>query len=71
MQLTVPAMSCQHCVETIRTALAALPEVDKVSIDLATKSVVVEGGVAATTVQLKLRDIHYPAQELPGPMDCV
>jgi len=41
---TVPAMSCQHCVDAITGKVAALDGVEAVDIDLATKLVSVTGG---------------------------
>jgi copper chaperone len=37
--LSVPDVSCQHCVNTINGALGALPGVERVSTDIPTKSV--------------------------------
>jgi len=37
--LSVPDVSCQHCVNTIHKALAVLPGVETVSTDLPTKTV--------------------------------
>lgn len=37
--LSVPDISCEHCVKTINGALGALPGVDFVRTDIPTKSV--------------------------------
>lgn len=37
--LTVPDLSCEHCVQTVKSALGPLPGVHSVSVDLATKQV--------------------------------
>lgn len=37
--LSVPDVSCEHCVKTIDGALGALPGVEAVSTDIPTKSV--------------------------------
>lgn len=37
--LSVPDVSCEHCVRTINTALGALPGVETVSTDIPSKSV--------------------------------
>ncbi|HEY4033812.1 MAG TPA: cation transporter [Ktedonobacteraceae bacterium] len=37
--LSVPDVSCQHCVNTIHKALGVLPGVETVSTDLPTKTV--------------------------------
>ncbi|EFH88424.1 heavy-metal-associated domain-containing protein [Ktedonobacter racemifer] len=42
LTLSVPDMSCQHCVNTIDKALTQLPGVEQVQVDLATKLVQVQ-----------------------------
>jgi copper chaperone len=37
--LSVPDVSCQHCVKTINSALGQLPGVEAVSTDIPTKTV--------------------------------
>ncbi len=37
--LSVPEISCEHCVHTINTALGALPGISDVSTDIPTKTV--------------------------------
>ncbi len=37
--ISVPDMSCDHCVKTINAALGALPGVERVQSDLQTKQV--------------------------------
>jgi copper chaperone len=37
--LSVPDVSCEHCVKTVNGALSALPGVDAVSVDLTSKTV--------------------------------
>ncbi len=39
----VPDMSCQHCVHAVSEELTQVPGVDRVSVDLTTKQVVVYG----------------------------
>jgi copper chaperone len=39
MVLSVPDVSCEHCVKTINGALGGLPGVESVSTDIPTKSV--------------------------------
>jgi copper chaperone len=40
---SVPAMTCDHCVRAVTSELAAVAGVSDVSVDLATKLVVVSG----------------------------
>lgn len=37
--LSVPDVSCEHCVKTINASLGALPGVEKVNTDIPTKTV--------------------------------
>jgi len=37
--LSVPDVSCEHCVKTINSSLSALPGVEKVNTDIPTKTV--------------------------------
>ena len=37
--LSVPDISCEHCVKTINGALGALPGIESVSADIPTKTV--------------------------------
>jgi len=37
--LSVPDVSCEHCVKTVNGALGALPGVEAVSVDLASNTV--------------------------------
>jgi Copper chaperone len=39
----VPEMSCQHCVHAVSEELARVPGVERVSVDLGTKQVLVYG----------------------------
>ena len=61
----VPNISCSHCVRRITQALSALPGVQNVSADVATKQVVVtyEGAGTLEHVRATLREIGYPPAE--------
>jgi copper chaperone len=37
--LSVPDVSCEHCVKTVNGALGELPGVDSINVDLANKTV--------------------------------
>ena len=39
ISLSVPDVSCEHCVKTIDGALGALPGVDAINVDLASRTV--------------------------------
>ena len=49
-QYSVPAISCQHCVDAITTEVSAVDGVTGVQVDLDTKIVSVDGGEAAAIV---------------------
>jgi copper chaperone CopZ len=40
---TVPGMSCEHCEAAVAEEVSAVPGVDRVDVDLATKLVTVHG----------------------------
>lgn len=49
IELKVPTMSCQHCVNAITNEVSDLPGVERVVIDLGTKKVSVEADASVTT----------------------
>lgn len=59
---TIPNISCNHCVNTIKNELSELPGVKSVVVDLPTKKVVVTFESPATTEQIEesLVEINYP-----------
>lgn len=64
--VSVPAISCGHCVKTIEREVAELPGVDAVSSDLESRSVTVrwdEGRTSWTEVDALLDEIGYPAEK--------
>ncbi|MEJ2588418.1 MAG: cation transporter [Deltaproteobacteria bacterium] len=63
--LSVPNISCGHCVMAIQKALTETDGVSKVEGDPNTKEVRVEFDAPATLAKIKstLKDINYPAAE--------
>ena len=63
--LSVPNISCQHCVATIERALGELEEVQQVTADAKTKLVSVTYGAPEDlqTITDTLKDIGYPVRE--------
>jgi copper chaperone len=60
--LSVPDVSCEHCVKTINTSLGALPGVEKVNTDIPTKTVhlrYVPGQVSLQQIETTLDDAGY------------
>lgn len=67
--LTVPDISCEHCVRTVTNALAPLQGVQQVSVDLPAKQVRVEYDQAKVDVdQLSaaLAEEDYPVASVQG-----
>ena len=60
--LSVPDISCEHCVKTIDGALGALPGVESVQTDIPSKSVRLrydEGLVSMAQIEATLDDAGY------------
>ena len=61
--LTVPGISCQHCVHTITNELSELPGINNVHADKNSKQVEVEFQTPTTEKEIRqlLEEINYPA----------
>ena len=59
IELNVPDMSCNHCVETIRKAVAGVDEGAKCDIDLGRKSVRVDSAVPPSDFIEALEEAGY------------
>ena len=60
--LSVPDISCEHCVKTINGALGVLPGVESVATDIPSKSVRLrydEGQVSIDQIEATLDDAGY------------
>ena len=64
-KITVPNISCGHCVMTIQNELSELQGVFKVEGDPNTKEITVNWDVPATLEKIKshLKEINYPAAQ--------
>jgi copper chaperone len=64
-KLSVPNITCGHCVMTIQRELGEIEGVAKVEGDPAKKEIVVEWDSPATMEKIKstLEEINYPAAE--------
>jgi copper chaperone CopZ len=62
--LIIPAISCGHCVMSIKDELSGLAGVKKVEGDPGSKSITVEWEAPATLDKIlsALKQINYPAQ---------
>ncbi len=60
--LSVPDMSCGHCKASVEAALAPLPGMAPVAVDLTTRQVTVAGTAAPAIAALDA--IGFPATEI-------
>jgi copper ion binding protein len=66
--LSVPDVSCGHCVQTINSTLSALTGVEAVSTDIATKSVNLRydsNVVSMEQIETALDDVGYTVAKEP------
>ena len=63
--LSIPNISCGHCVMSIKKELSEMEGVAKVEGDPSNKSVTLEWDAPATLERIKdtLKEINYPAAE--------
>ena len=64
-----PGISCQGCANTIEKALGTIPDVSRVSVDVAKKTVTVSHGerVERETLEDALAGAGYPAAGMDTP----
>lgn len=68
--LSVPDVSCEHCVKAINGALGVLPGVEAVSTDIPTKSVHLSYNpdqVSLQKIEETLDDVGYTVSSEPAP----
>jgi copper chaperone CopZ len=58
---SVPDISCQHCVNAITEQVSQVAGVEKVSVDLATKTVTVSGAGNDAAVRAAIDEAGYAA----------
>lgn len=61
IELTLPDMTCGHCVKAVTQTVQRLDAVARVSIDLPTHKVVIESTQPAEAIRAALADEGYPA----------
>jgi copper chaperone len=59
--LSIPDMTCAHCKQRVETALSAVPDAGRVTVDLAGRTVQVAGPAAADALVAALDRAGYPA----------
>lgn len=68
--LSVPDVSCEHCVKTVNGALSALPGVESASTDIPTKSVHLRydaSQLSMDQIEMTLDDAGYTVAKEPQP----
>ena len=61
---TVPAMHCGHCEQAVKSEVGAVPGVDSVDVDLATKAVTVRGdGLEDAALRTAIDEAGYEVAE--------
>ena len=63
--LSIPAISCDHCVMTIKRELGEISGIEEVEGDATTKKITVEWDAPANLEKIKstLKEINYPAAD--------
>ncbi len=64
--LSVPDVSCAHCVKTVNGAVGVLPGVEAVSTDIPTKTVQIRfdpGQVSLQAIETVLDEAGYPVSK--------
>ncbi len=59
--LSVPDMSCDHCVRAISSEVAVVPGVETVDVQLAAKTVRVTGSASEDAVRAAVAEAGYEA----------
>lgn len=57
--LSVPEISCNHCKAAIEGAVGALPDITTVVVDVAGKTVTVDGDAPLATITAAIVDAGY------------
>jgi copper chaperone len=66
IELTLPDMTCGHCVKTVTQTAQRLDPAARVQTDLATHRVVIDSSVAQETLEAALAAQGYPAARCAG-----
>lgn len=62
IELTLPTMTCGHCVKTVTATVQRLDAAARVRIDLPTQTVQIESTRPAEELRQALADEGYPAR---------
>lgn len=66
LELAIKGMNCGSCVGRVERALAAVPGVERVSVNLANERATVEGSVDAESLIAVIRELGYEAAKVAG-----
>ena len=61
--LSVPEISCNHCKAAIEGAVAALPDIASVVVDVPTKTVTIDGDAPLATITAAIVDAGYDVDD--------
>lgn len=59
LELSVPGMTCSHCVRAVSAAVSDVPDVQSVHVDLASKTVHVTGAADEEAVRAAVVEAGY------------
>lgn len=64
LSYSIPNISCQHCLNTIKTALETMPGVDFIEADIPNKILTIDGSneLDDDAIRAKLVEIGFPAE---------
>ena len=62
IELTLPTMTCGHCVKTVTETVRKLDAQARVEIDLPSQTVRIESGAPAEQIRAALAEEGYPAR---------
>lgn len=63
LELTVPSMVCEGCIDTVKKAISKKDETAAVSIDLETKKVAVETNCSTTDIKEAITAAGHTVEE--------
>ena len=66
IELTLPDMTCGHCVKTVTATAQRLDPTARVQTDLATHRVIIDSSIAQETLEAALAAEGYPAARSAG-----
>ena len=59
---SVPDISCDHCKKSIEAEVGKLGDIDSVNVDVATKTVLVEGAATDEAIRAAIEEAGYDVE---------